>query len=135
MRSCMVDLHFALCFQWFHESRLSHFCKRFSPPKTLPVQLVQVPCVRQFSRVELICYLYANAGRIFSRDELLSKVWKCQQTMTIRTGDQTISSLRRKLGDHAESPRYLITVYGVGYTLGTFTSYAPESRKKARALR
>jgi len=29
----------------------------------------------------------------------------------------------------------LITAYGVGYTLGTFTSYAPESRKTARALR
>jgi DNA-binding response OmpR family regulator len=60
---------------------------------------------------------------------------ECQQTMTTRTVDQTISSLRRKLGDDAESPRYLITVYGVGYTLGTFTSYAPESRKTARALR
>jgi len=55
--------------------------------------------------------------------------------LTTRTVDQTISSLRRKLGDDAESPRYLITVYGVGYTLGTFTSYAPESRKTARALR
>jgi DNA-binding response OmpR family regulator len=76
-----------------------------------------------------------NAGRIISRDELLSKVLKCQQTMTTRAVDQTISSLRRKLGDDAESPRYLITVYGVGYTLGTFTSYAPESRKTARALR
>src|SRR6266576_4118448 len=64
--------------------------------------------------LELICYLYANAGRIISRDELLSKVWKCQQTMTTRTVDQTISSLRRKLGDDAESPRYLITVYDVG---------------------
>jgi DNA-binding response OmpR family regulator len=85
--------------------------------------------------LELICYLYANAGRIIFRDELLSKVWKCQQTMTTRTVDQTISSLRRKLGDDAESPRYLITVYGVGYTLGTFSSYAPESRKTARALR
>ena len=85
--------------------------------------------------LELICYLYANAGRIISRDELLSKVWKCQQTMTTRTVDQTISSLRRKLGDDAESPGYLITVYGVGCTLGTFTSYAPESRKTARALR
>jgi len=80
----------------------------------------------------LICHLYANAGRIISRDELLSKAWKCQQTMTL---EQTISSLRRKLGDDAESPRCLITVYGVGYTLGTFTSYAPESRKTARALR
>jgi DNA-binding winged helix-turn-helix (wHTH) protein len=48
---------------------------------------------------------------------------------------QKVSSLRRKLGDDAESARYLITVYGFGYTLGTFTSYAPESRKTARALR
>ena len=72
-----------------------------------------------------------TAGGVY----LLSKVWKCQQTMTTRTVDQTISSLRRKLGDDAESPRYFITVYGVGYTLGTFTSYAPESRKTARALR
>ena len=55
--------------------------------------------------------------------------------MVTRMVDQTISSLRRKLGDDAESPRYLITAYGVGYTLGTFTSYAPESRKTARALR
>ena len=86
----------------------------------------------QGTRVDLS---YANAGRIISRDELLSKVWKCQQTMTTRTVDQTISSLRRKLGDDAESPRYLITVYGVGCTLGTFTSYAPESHKTARALR
>ena len=85
--------------------------------------------------LELNCYLHANAGRIISRDELLSKAWKCQQTMTARTVDQTISSLRRKLGGDAESPCYLITAYGIGYTLGTFTSYAPESRKTARALR
>ena len=87
----------------------------------------------QGTRVDLLSY--ANAGRIISRDELLSKVWKCQQTMTTRTVDQTISSLRRKLGDDAESPRYSITVYGVGYTLGAFTSYASEPRKTARALR
>ena len=55
--------------------------------------------------------------------------------MVTRTVDQTISSLRRKLGDDAESPRYSIPVYGVGYTLGAFTSYASESRKTARALR
>jgi len=74
----------------------------------------------QGTRVDLLSL--SNAGRIISRDELLSKVWKCQQTMTTRTVDQTISSLRRKLGDDAESPRYLITVYGVGYTLRAFTS-------------
>jgi DNA-binding response OmpR family regulator len=68
--------------------------------------------------LELIRYLNANAGRIVSRDELLSQVWKCPAMMT-RTVDQTISSLRRKVGDDADTPRYVITVYGVGYTLGT----------------
>src|SRR5205814_8972626 len=78
--------------------------------------------------LELICYLYANAGRIITRDELFSKVWKCQQTMTTRTVDQTISSFRHKLGDDAESTRHLITAHGVAYTLATVASYAPDSR-------
>jgi DNA-binding response OmpR family regulator len=68
--------------------------------------------------LELIRYLNANAGRTISRGELLSHVWKCPAMMT-RTVDQTISSLRRKVGDDADTPRYVITVYGVGYTLGT----------------
>ena len=67
--------------------------------------------------LELIRYLNANAGRTISRDELLSQVWKLPTMMT-RTVDQTISSLRRKVGDDANRPRYVITVHGVGYTLG-----------------
>lgn len=68
--------------------------------------------------LELIRYLDANVGRTVSRDELLSKVWKCPAMIT-RTVDQTISSLRRKVGDIANTTRYVITVHGVGYTLNT----------------
>jgi DNA-binding response OmpR family regulator len=68
--------------------------------------------------LELIRYLNANAGRTLSREELLLEVWKCPAMLT-RTVDQTISSLRRKVGDDAERPRYVMTVYGVDYTLDT----------------
>lgn len=68
--------------------------------------------------LKLIRYLNANLGRTVSRDELLAQVWKCPSMMT-RTVDQTISSLRRKVGDDADRPRYVITVFGVGYMLDT----------------
>lgn len=72
--------------------------------------------------LDLIRYLYTNAGRTVTRTELLSEVWKCSEQMMTRTVDQTMSSLRRKIGDDPENPRHLRTVYGVGYTLGSVNS-------------
>lgn len=87
-------------------------------PRTGLVEAAGISQKLRRKELELICYLNANAGRTISRDELLSQVWKCPTMMT-RTVDQTISSLRRKVGEMANSPRYVITVYGVGYTLST----------------
>ena len=67
--------------------------------------------------LELITWLYQNAELTFSREELLRLVWNCESSMTTRTVDQTVATLRRKIGDNARAPRYLRTVYGVGYQL------------------
>lgn len=66
--------------------------------------------------LEVINYLFENTARPVTRDELLSKVWHCSMLVT-RTVDQTIATLRRKLGDDIKQPKYVITVYGVGYML------------------
>jgi DNA-binding response OmpR family regulator len=66
--------------------------------------------------LDLVSYLYENSARVVTRDELLSKVWNCSRVVT-RTVDQTIATLRRKLGDDYRSPRHLITVHGLGYML------------------
>ena len=66
--------------------------------------------------LDLVSYLYENSARVVTRDELLSKVWHCSMVVT-RTVDQTIATLRRKLGDDYRSPRHLITVHGLGYML------------------
>ena len=66
--------------------------------------------------LELVSYLYENSARAVTRDELLSKVWNCSMLVT-RTVDQTIASLRRKLGDDSRQPKHVVTVYGIGYML------------------
>ena len=66
--------------------------------------------------VDLLVHLNQKAGAVFSRDELLRNVWHAQRMVT-RTIDQTVATLRRKLGENAEDPKLLLTVYGVGYRL------------------
>jgi DNA-binding response OmpR family regulator len=66
--------------------------------------------------VDLLVHLNQKAGAVFSRDELLRNVWHAQRMVT-RTIDQTVATLRRKLGENAEEPKLLLTVYGVGYRL------------------
>ena len=55
---------------------------------------------------------FLNAGRIRTREELLSSVWGYQFEGYERTVDVHIARLRRKLGDAAQ---YLETVRGMGY--------------------
>ncbi len=66
----------------------------------------------------LLVHLYRHRGRVLTRDQLLESVWGMNAAaVTTRTLDQTVAQLRKKLGDSAASPRWLITVHGVGYRL------------------
>lgn len=61
---------------------------------------------------ELLCTLLANQGKVFSRDELLSRIWGYDYTGDTRTIDTHIKRLRAKLGDEA---RHIITLIRSGY--------------------
>ena len=55
-------------------------------------------------------------GRVLTRDQLLDAVYgRDQADILDRTVDVHIGRLRDKLGDDAETPRYVATVRGVGY--------------------
>jgi DNA-binding response OmpR family regulator len=60
---------------------------------------------------DLLAYLMARPGRIFSRDQLLSEVWGYAAVVGTRTVDVHVAQVRGKLGD--ASP--IRTVRGVGY--------------------
>lgn len=64
---------------------------------------------------ELLSYLYENAGRVLTRDQLLNAIWGYDYLGDSRTVDSHIARLRTKLGDFGAS--HLKTIYGMGYKL------------------
>ena len=70
-----------------------------------------------FYEVELLRLLAERAGQPVSRDEILSKIWGLDASPTNRTVDNFIVKLRKKLEQHPDKPKHILTVYGFGYKL------------------
>ncbi len=69
---------------------------------------------------DVLRYLSANAGRVVSREELLSRVWGVRaHASETRTVDMHIARLRDKLRDAASLSRVVTTVRGKGYRFET----------------
>jgi len=66
---------------------------------------------------ELLRVMAENPGQVFSRMQLLDKVQGDAYEGYERTIDSHIKNLRRKLEIDPEKPRYIATVYGVGYKM------------------
>ena len=64
---------------------------------------------------ELLKYLSAQKGQVFSRETLLEKVWGYEYFGDVRTVDVTIRRLREKIEDDPGKPVYILTKRGVGY--------------------
>jgi DNA-binding response OmpR family regulator len=64
---------------------------------------------------DLLAGLAAAPGRVFTRAQLLEKVWGWDYFGAERVVDVHIANLRKKLGDDAADPRFIATVRGVGY--------------------
>ena len=73
-----------------------------------PVELTR----KEFDLLEL---LMRNAGVVVTRERLLDEVWDVNWFGSTKTLDVHVSGLRRKLGDSADSPRFIHTVRGVGF--------------------
>src|SRR5437867_3692500 len=63
----------------------------------------------------LLLLLATHAGIVFSREALLGKIWRGDTFVTVRSVDTLVKRLRRRIEDDPAAPRYLITVWGVGY--------------------
>jgi DNA-binding response OmpR family regulator len=67
------------------------------------------------SEFELLAALIATPGRAFTRLELLDRMQGAAYEGYERTVDVHIRNLRAKLEPDPGAPRYIETVYGVGY--------------------
>ena len=66
---------------------------------------------------ELLAFLVRNPGQVFSRDQLLEKVWGYDYAGETRTVDVHVHWLRSAIEADPGQPRFLQTVRGVGYVL------------------
>jgi two-component system OmpR family response regulator len=66
---------------------------------------------------DLLAFLARNKGFVFSREQLLDKVWGYDYTGYTRTVDVHIRWLRQKIENDPAHPRNLLTVRGAGYKL------------------
>jgi two-component system OmpR family response regulator/two-component system alkaline phosphatase synthesis response regulator PhoP len=63
----------------------------------------------------LLHLLASHAGIVFSREALLAKIWRGDTFVTVRSVDTLVKRLRRRVEPDPGRPRYLLTVWGVGY--------------------
>ena len=63
----------------------------------------------------LLRTLAARPGIVFTRDALLTNVWKGDTYVTERSVDALVKRLRKKIEPDAAEPRYILTVWGSGY--------------------
>lgn len=64
---------------------------------------------------ELLKFLWQAKGEVFTREDLLTKVWGYEYYGDVRTVDVTIRRLREKIEDDASKAAYVLTKRGVGY--------------------
>lgn len=76
-----------------------------------PVELTPI----EFSILWTLC---KNMGRVISSEELFKEVWGEKYFTGNNTVMVHIRHLREKMQDSAENPRYIKTVWGVGYKIG-----------------
>ena len=74
-------------------------------------QHVQLP-LKEFDLLEL---LLRNAGRVLTRGQLIDRVWGADYVGDTKTLDVHVKRLRAKIEPDPASPKYLVTVRGLGY--------------------
>jgi two-component system, OmpR family, response regulator RegX3 len=74
---------------------------------------------------DLLSALMQSAGKVVTREDLMSEVWDTNWFGSTKTLDVHIGWLRRKLRDDPQSPTYIETVRGVGFRFAAPEDEAP----------
>ncbi len=73
-----------------------------------PVELTQ-------KEYDLLLHLMRQRGKVFTREDLMQKVWNYDYFGDMRTVDVTIRRLREKIEDDPGKPEFIMTKRGAGY--------------------
>jgi DNA-binding response OmpR family regulator len=110
--------------------RRTAYARQDAGPQELTAGELTVDVARHMAKVDgkqirltpkelrLLRTFMQEPGRVFSREELISRVFGDDFEGFDRTVDTHISNLRRKLEGRTDHPRFIQTVYGAGYRFG-----------------
>ena len=87
-------------------------------PVTRSVSVAGQPLELSALEFDLLYALSRTPGRVFTRNELIQKVWGEDFPGVDRVVDVHMVSLRKHLGESGQAPRFLHAVRGVGYRFG-----------------
>lgn len=73
------------------------------------------PVSMPLKEFELLEMLLRNAGRVMTRSQLIDRVWGADYVGDTKTLDVHVKRLRSKIEPDPSSPRYVVTVRGLGY--------------------
>ena len=94
---------------------LLHFTGLTIDLRSREVKLEGEPVDLSALEFDLLVALGRHPNRVFTREQLLERVWGWDYFGVDRVIDVHIGNIRKVLGDDAADPRYIATVRGVGY--------------------
>lgn len=71
---------------------------------------------------DLLLHFAENPGKVFTKRQIYQAVWKDAYAYDDNNIMVHIRRLRKKIEDHPKHPKYILTVWGVGYKLGGETT-------------
>ena len=101
------------------EPTLRRFGELSIDPQSREVHLGGVPVELTRTEFDIIDTLSARPRLAYSRGQLIEAVWGSGWVGDEHLVDIHVGHIRRKLGDDPTSPRFVLTVRGVGYRMGT----------------
>ena len=87
--------------------------------RTWTVTMSGEPVTLARREFELLRLLMRNAGTVLTREHLMEEVWDVNWFGSTKTLDVHVSTLRHKINDDPQHPRYIHTVRGVGFRFAT----------------
>lgn len=87
-------------------------------PVSHRVSLAEQPVELTATEFRLLRTLMESPGRLFSREELLNRLYRHGENVVDKVIDVHIGKLRQKLADDPAQPRFIETVRGFGYRFG-----------------
>ena len=81
------------------------------------VKLSGAPVQLTPKEFDILAFLALNRGTVFSKEEIYQAVWRGQYLLDDSNIMSFIRKIRKKIEPEPDNPRYVLTVWGVGYKM------------------